>query len=87
MLKHSVQTELLLILWVTKLIYKENPMYAVLAKDTILIDVINAIIKVDGLFLNADAGFDCDTLRSTLQRKGIIANICINRRREETDSK
>ena len=35
MLKHGVQTDLYLILWVTKLIYKENPMYAVLDKDTI----------------------------------------------------
>ena len=49
-------------------------------------DLEQSNIRVDGLFLNADAGFDCDTLRSTLQRKEIIANICINRRREENDS-
>lgn len=35
MLKHSVQVELFLILWVTKLIYSESPMYTVLDKDTI----------------------------------------------------
>lgn len=35
MLKHSVQIELFLILWVTKLIYCESPMYTVLDKDTI----------------------------------------------------
>ena len=42
MLKHSVQIELFLILWVTKLIlwvtkliYSESPMYTVLDKDTI----------------------------------------------------
>ena len=36
MLKHSVQIELFLILWVTKLIYSESPMYTVLDKDTML---------------------------------------------------
>lgn len=35
MLKHNVAIGLFLILWVTKLIYKESPMYAVLDKDTI----------------------------------------------------
>jgi transposase len=39
-------------------------------------------IRVDGLFLNADAGFDCDVLRDILREKEIIANICINKRRE-----
>lgn len=33
MLKHNVAIGLFLILWVTKLIYKESPMYAVLDKD------------------------------------------------------
>ena len=32
MLKHSVQLELFLILWATKLIYSESPMYTVLDK-------------------------------------------------------
>ena len=157
MLKHSVQIELFLILWVTKLIYSESPMYTVLDKDTIkneilphlskakrgyvtqscLIEVVNAIlyklktgcqwaflpvealfsgkvlsygavyhhdvhdiekvigdmfndlekshIRVDGLFLNADAGFDCDVLRGFLCEKEVIANICINKRRENAD--
>lgn len=35
MLKHSIQLELFLILWVTKLIYSEGSMYTVLDKDTI----------------------------------------------------
>lgn len=35
-------------------------------------------ILVDGLFLNAGAGFDCDVLRGALREKEIIANICIN---------
>ena len=35
MLKHSVHIELFPILWVTKLIYSESPMYPMLDKDTI----------------------------------------------------
>ena len=34
MLKHSIQIELFLILWVPKLIYSESPMYTVLDKDS-----------------------------------------------------
>ena len=42
-------------------------------------------IRVDGLFLNADAGFDCDVLRGILREKEINANIYINKRRENAD--
>ncbi len=35
MLKYSIQLELFFILWVTKFIYSESPMYTVLDKDTI----------------------------------------------------
>lgn len=42
-------------------------------------------IRVDGLFLNADAGFDCDILRNFLLKKEVVANICINKRRENAD--
>ena len=45
-------------------------------------DLEKSHIRVDGLFLNADAGFDCDALRGFLCEKEIIANICINKRRE-----
>ncbi len=48
-------------------------------------DLDKANIKVDGLFLNADAGFDCDLLRDCLERNGVVANICISKRRTETD--
>ena len=48
-------------------------------------DLEKSHIRVDGLFLNADAGFDCDVLRDILREKEIIANICINKRRENTD--
>ena len=48
-------------------------------------DLKKANVRVDGLFLNADAGFDCDILRSVLERNEIIPNICINRQRKEPD--
>lgn len=48
-------------------------------------DLEKSHIRVDGLFLNADAGFDCDVLRGFLCEKEIIANICINKRRENAD--
>ena len=48
-------------------------------------DLEKSRIRVDGLFLNADAGFDCDVLRGILREKEIIANICINKRRENAD--
>ena len=103
MLKHSIQIELFLILWVPKLIYSESPMYTALDKDTIKNEILPHLSKakrgyvtqsrefdtlqsrVDGLFLNADAGFDCDALRGFLCEKEIIANICINKRRENAD--
>lgn len=49
-------------------------------------DLNKANISVDGLFLNADAGFDCDILRNCLDKNGVIANICISKRRTETDN-
>ena len=49
-------------------------------------DLDKANIKTDGLFLNADAGFDCDVLRAFLYKNGIIANICISRRRTNSDN-
>ena len=39
-----------------------------------------ADICVDGLFINADAGFDSQKLRNKCEAKGIIANICPNKR-------
>lgn len=43
-------------------------------------DLAKARIRTDGLFLNADAGFDCTPLRSVLETHGVVANICINKR-------
>ena len=45
MLKHSVQIELFLTLWVTKLIYNESPMYTVLDKDTIKNEILPHLSK------------------------------------------
>lgn len=39
-----------------------------------------AKIRIDGLFLNADSGFDCQKLRNLCCSKGIIPNIAINYR-------
>lgn len=38
-------------------------------------------IGADGLFLNADAGFDCASFRNTCDHFGIIANVPVNSRR------
>ena len=46
MLKHSVQIELFLILWVTKLIYSESPMYTVLDKDTVKVQCTLCSTKI-----------------------------------------
>ncbi len=44
-----------------------------------------AEIAVDGLFLNADAGFDSEGFRNICESKGIIANVDFNKRRGNKD--
>ena len=44
-----------------------------------------ADIPVEGLFLNADAGFDSNDCRRACDRKEINANICFNKRNGNTD--
>jgi len=46
-----------------------------------------AEISVDGLFINADAGFDSQELRNQCMSKGIIANIIPNKRNGFNDDK
>lgn len=46
-----------------------------------------AEIPLDGLFMNADAGFDSKELRSSCERKGINANICFNKRNGNTQDR
>jgi hypothetical protein len=44
-----------------------------------------ATIKLDGLFVNADAGFDSKEFRNTCFKHGIFANVDINTRNGEND--
>ncbi|MFB9055535.1 transposase, partial [Mariniflexile ostreae] len=44
-----------------------------------------ANIKVEGLFLNADAGFDSKDFRNSCEKKGVHANVCFNKRNGNTD--
>jgi transposase len=44
-----------------------------------------ANIPVEGLFLNADAGFDSKEFRLCCEKKEINANICFNKRNGNTD--
>lgn len=39
-----------------------------------------ANIPVEGLFLNADAGFDSKVFRLCCEKKAINANVCFNKR-------
>ncbi|MCL1689426.1 IS5 family transposase [Elizabethkingia anophelis] len=54
--------------------------------DEIIDTLQNATISVDGIFMNADAGFDAENLRITCEQKGIIANIAQNKRNSEMDN-
>ena len=47
----------------------------------------DANISVEGLFMNADAGFDSKEFRSVCAEKQINANICFNRRNGSTDNR
>jgi transposase len=53
--------------------------------DTILSVIERAGIRIDGLFINADSGFDCKRLRDYLYCKDIHANIDFNSRNGEID--
>lgn len=44
-----------------------------------------ANITVEGLFLNADAGFDSKDFRNSCEKKEIIANVCFNKRNGNND--
>jgi len=57
--------------------------------ESVLKDIINTLkssnISTDGLFLNADAGFDSDNLRIICEKEGIICNIDENKRNSNND--
>ena len=44
-----------------------------------------AEIPIEGLFLNADAGFDSKNFRKSCNKKDIHPNVCFNRRNGNTD--
>lgn len=43
------------------------------------------MIPVEGLFLNADCGFDSKDFRKSCDKKSINANVCFNRRSGNAD--
>jgi len=45
-----------------------------------LADLMKSDIKIEGIFMNADAGFDCEKLRDLCEQSQIIANIDFNKR-------
>lgn len=53
--------------------------------DDIFNTMRDAEIRLDGLFLNADAGFDCKSFRSACERQDIIANVAFNPRNGSSD--
>lgn len=54
--------------------------------EEVITTLEQANIAVDGLFINADAGFDSQELRDKCEGKGIMANIARNKRNGDTDS-
>jgi len=48
--------------------------------ETMIEDVSSSEISTDGLFLNADAGFDTVDFRNTCFKNGITANVAANKR-------
>lgn len=48
--------------------------------DDIFNTMMEAEIRLDGLFLNADAGFDCQSFRLACYKRDITANVAFNSR-------
>lgn len=64
-----------------------NDLYNIEVKfEEVVAPLEEAEINIDGLFVNADAGFDCKKLRHQCESKGIIANICPNKRNGVKDN-
>ena len=63
-----------------------NDLYQIEAQlDEIFDTLKEAKIPIDGLFLNADKGFDTKTYRKWCEQRGIFANTPYNKRRGEKD--
>jgi len=54
--------------------------------EEVVVTMEEANISIDGPFINADAGFDSQRLRDKCEAKGIIANICPNKRKGNGDT-
>lgn len=54
--------------------------------DELFSTIQKAGINLDGLFINADSGFDSKEFRSTCDKYGIIANVDFNVRNGNTDN-
>ena len=58
-----------------------NDLYEIETSINELFEVLEmADIATEGLFINADAGFDAESFRQACQEKGIIPNVAINNR-------
>jgi len=61
-----------------------NDLYEIKTSTYELFDVLEeADIATEGLFINADAGFDAESFRQACQEKGVIANVAINKRNSQ----
>jgi transposase len=61
-----------------------NDLYEIKTSTNELFDVLEeADIATEGLFINADAGFDAESFRQACQEKGVIANVAINKRNSQ----
>lgn len=85
MLKYSVQSRLFAILWTLKTIHKEEPMYAVLDKVTIKSEIMPCLSTAKRGFETNSCLIEIIVLRDCLDRNGVVANICISKRRTEID--
>ncbi|WP_407494311.1 hypothetical protein [Elizabethkingia anophelis] len=54
--------------------------------DEIINTLQHVTVSIDGLFMNADAGFDAKNLCRICQQKRIIANIVQNKRNSDMDN-
>ena len=58
-----------------------NDLYMIETSTKQLFEVLEeAGIAIEGLFINADAGFDAESFRQACREKDIIANVAINKR-------
>nr|WKN40356.1 transposase [Tunicatimonas sp. TK19036] len=58
-----------------------NDLYKIETSTNELFEVLEeANITTEGLFINADAGFDAESFRQACQQKGIVTNVAINKR-------